>query len=114
LVRAQISGRINAIFLLDTGASVTTISTRVARELGINTGFGSPTTEISTASGIVRVPLATVDSIQVGGAEARDVRVVVLDLPEGQQLTGLLGNTFLSRFRVQLDAANAVLTLISQ
>lgn len=113
LVRAQINGRIDAIFLLDTGASVTTISTRVARELGINTGFGSPTTEISTASGILRVPLATLDSIQVGGAEARDVRVVVLDLPKGPQLTGLLGNTFLSRFRVQLDAANAVLTLTS-
>jgi predicted aspartyl protease len=65
----------------------------------------------ATASGIIRAPVASVESIQVGGAEAREVQVAVLDLPGALQVVGLLGNTFLSRFHVQLDAMQGVLTL---
>ena len=55
--------------------------------------------------------MASVESIQVGGVEARDVQVAVFDLPHGSRVVGLLGNTFLSRFHVQLDPAQGVLRL---
>jgi len=111
LVRAQVNGRREALFVVDTGASYTTISTGLAQELGISFGAGSPMVTIATVSGIIRAPVASVESIQVGGAEARDVQVAVLDLPGGPQLAGLLGNTFLSRFHVQLDPMQGVLML---
>lgn len=111
LVRALMNGRREVLFVVDTGASYTTISTGLARELGISFGSGSPMVTIATASGIIRAPVASVESIQVGGAEARDVQVTVLDLPGALQVAGLLGNTFLSRFHVQLDAMQGVLTL---
>jgi len=109
-VRARVNGR-QVIFVLDTGASLTTISQGLAKELGLAVGPGSPTVSLTTASGRVEAPVSSVESIEVGGAEARNVQVAVLDLPGGSQVVGLLGNTFLSRFRVQLDPAQGVLTL---
>ncbi len=111
LVRALLNGRRDVIFYLDTGASLTTISTAVAQELGIFFGPGSPTVTIRTASGTIQVPVATVETIQVGGVEARDVHVAVFDLPHPSQVVGLLGNSFLSRFQVQLDPAQGLLML---
>ncbi len=114
LVRAQINGRRDAVFVVDTGASLTTISTSVAQELGMHFGAGAPMITIGTASGTIRAPVGSVESIRIGSAEAQDVRVAVLDLPWGSQITGLLGNSFLSRFHVQLDATQGVLTLSQQ
>ncbi len=111
LVRARLNGRRDVIFYLDTGASLTTISTAVAQELGIFFGPGSPTVTLRTASGTIQVPVATVETIHVGGAEARDVHVAVFDLPPGSQVVGLLGNSFLSHFQVQLDPAQGLLML---
>ncbi|HYB73967.1 MAG TPA: retroviral-like aspartic protease family protein [Candidatus Sulfotelmatobacter sp.] len=111
LVRALLNGRRDALFYLDTGASLATISTAVAQELGIFFGPGSPTLTIRTASGTIQVPVASVESIQVGGVEARDVQVAVFDLPHGGQVVGLLGNSFLSRFQVQLDPVQGLLML---
>ncbi|HTU01243.1 MAG TPA: carboxypeptidase regulatory-like domain-containing protein, partial [Candidatus Sulfotelmatobacter sp.] len=42
-VQAVLNGRRQALFVLDTGASITTISRGVAQELGISFGPGSPT-----------------------------------------------------------------------
>ncbi len=111
LVRAILNGRREALFYVDTGASYTTISSAVARDLGVFFGAGSPTVTIVTASDTIRVPVSTVESIQVGGVEARDVQVVVHDLPRLGQVVGLLGNSFLSRFHVQLDPVNNLLML---
>jgi aspartyl protease family protein len=111
LLRATLNGRRQAIFVLDTGASITTLSTSMAQELGIPFGPGSPMMTVRTASDTIQAPLASVESIQVGGLEARDVQVLVLDLPQAGQVVGLLGNSFLSRFQVQLDAAQGLLIL---
>ena len=111
LVRALVNGRREVLFVVDTGAGYTTISTGLAQELGISFGTGSRMVTIATVSGIIRAPVASVESIQVGGAEARNVPVAVLDLPGGSQVAGLLGDTYLSRFHVQLDLMQGVLML---
>ena len=110
-VRAVLNGQRQALFMVDTGASITTISRAVAQELGIAMGSGAPTLRIVTASGQIEAPIGSVASIEVSGAEARDVQVAIFDLPQAGQVVGLLGNTFLSRFQVQLDAARGVLVL---
>lgn len=111
LVRALLNGRREAVFYLDTGASYTTISTAVAEQLGIPFGPGSPAVKLMTASGVIQVPVATVESIQIGGLEARDVMVVIHDLPRVTQVTGLLGLSFLSRFQVRIDPEQGAMFL---
>jgi len=111
LVRALLNGRRDALFYVDTGASFTTISSGVAHELGIYVGPGAPSVTLLTASGSIQVPMATVESLQVGGIEARDVQVVVHDLPRGALGVGLLGLSFLNRFQVRLDPDQGLLML---
>ena len=111
LVRALLNGRRDALFYLDTGASFTTISSGVAQELGIYIGPGAPSVTLLTASGSIQAPMGTVESLQIGSIEARDVQVVVHDLPRGAVGVGLLGLSFLNRFQVRLDPDQGLLML---
>lgn len=121
-VRALLNGRREGIFILDTGASYTTISSAVAQELGISFGPGSPSVTLMTASGMIEAPVSTLPSIQVGGVEAKDVVVVVHDLPgqtriashdlpPSSRVVGLLGLSFLSRFQFLIDAEQGFMIL---
>jgi clan AA aspartic protease (TIGR02281 family) len=111
LVRALLNGRRDVLFYVDTGASYTTISHQVARDIGIDAGSGAPTVTLITASGTIQAPVAVLESLQIGGVEARDVQVVVHDLPRGAAGVGLLGLSFLSRFSVRLDPDQGLLML---
>lgn len=59
--------------------------------------------DITTASGVEKVPLITVKSIAVLGKEAQEVDVVVRDLPPRSYVDGLLGLSFLRHFKLSLD-----------
>jgi predicted aspartyl protease len=48
-------------------------------------------------------------SLQVGDVEARGIRAIVVDLPNG--LHGLLGNSFLARYTFTLDPREGALRL---
>ena len=95
-------------YIVDTGASLTTIPTAVADRLGLRSGANPPVT-LQTASGTVRSVIVTVPSIQIGGIHLRDVRATVLDLP-GQQ-GGLLGLDALQRLDVSIDRQRRVIVL---
>jgi clan AA aspartic protease (TIGR02281 family) len=113
LVPARINGESVGVFILDTGASYTSVSTTVANRLGIATS-GSSTVRLATASGVIQAPLTVLDEIDVGGAVARHVPVVVHDLPGmPSNVAGLLGMSFLERFRVNLDISSSLLILES-
>ena len=89
-------------FLVDTGSSVTVISPTLAAEMGINGGaYGTPV-ELQTLGGRTAGAPAIVGSIRVGTLELRDAPVVLHD--PGPGLDGILGNTFLSRYQVTVDA----------
>ena len=110
LVPARINGESVGVFILDTGASYTSVSTAIANRLGIPTGGAS--VRLATASGIIQAPLVVVDEVDVGGAVARHVPVVVHDLPGmPSNVAGLLGISFLERFRVNLDIGSSLLLL---
>jgi clan AA aspartic protease (TIGR02281 family) len=113
LVPARVNGESVGMFILDTGASYTSVSTTVANRLGISTSGGA-VVRLATASGVIQAPLAVLDEIDVGGAVARHVPVVVHDLPGmPSHVAGLLGMTFLERFRVNLDMGSSLLILES-
>jgi len=111
LVPARVNGESVGVFILDTGASYTSVSTTVANRLGISTSGGA-TVRLATASGVIQAPLAVLEEVDVGGAVARHVPVVVHDLPGmPSNVAGLLGMSFLERFRVNLDIGSSLLIL---
>lgn len=96
-------------FLVDTGSSVTVVSPRLAAEVGIAGTAGGSLVELQTLGGRTVGPSATVASLRVGDLELRDAPVVLHD--PGPAFDGILGNTFLSRYRVTVDADRRQLQL---
>lgn len=112
LVPVTLSYRGNSVrvrLILDTGASVTTISERVAAELGVQDG------ETALMSGVVadgrRVDARwfVADTVGVGPKTASQLRTVILPGSGGAGYDGLLGMDFLRKFRYQLDFERQVI-----
>ncbi|MDH3588736.1 MAG: TIGR02281 family clan AA aspartic protease [Gammaproteobacteria bacterium] len=107
-VDASINGSTETFrFLLDTGASYTAITTETALRLGIdNIFFGAPVVELETANGRVYTTTATLNSIDVSGARVDNVETVILESMSG--VDGLLGQSFLRHFDVNIDRTRGV------
>ena len=71
-------------------------------DLGINGGPDGTPVELQTLGGRTAGSPAIVGSLRVGDLELRDAPVVLHD--PGPGLDGILGNTFLSRYQVTVDA----------
>jgi clan AA aspartic protease (TIGR02281 family) len=97
-------------FIVDTGASMVTIPYSTAAELGIIITVRNPRRQVFTAGGTLYAPEVVLDSITLEGFETRNVKALVIDLPEHPDL-GLLGLNYLSRFRMDLNANEGVLSL---
>jgi clan AA aspartic protease (TIGR02281 family) len=100
--------RVKQHFVVDTGAGFTLINRQSARELDLRIDENTPFIPISTASSVIFTPLVALKSIRVGKAEVENVDVLIHDMPSGG---GLLGNSFLSRFKVVLDPIHGKMTL---
>ena len=96
---------------LDTGATYTMIPWEIAEILGYNPGASKERIPLITASGVERAPLITLKSISVLGKGADNVQTVVHNLPEKSYVDGLLGLSFLKRFRLSLDFRAGILEL---
>ena len=88
-VEASVNGH-GAPFLVDSGASVTTISRSTANEAGIETGMRVALVE--TANGTVQMRKARADSFTVGHIQRSDFGLQVNDHADGN----VLGMNFLS------------------
>lgn len=111
LAEVILNSRIRQYFIVDTGASFTLINRPTAKELGITIDENTPFMPIFTASSLIFTPLVTLRSIRVGEAEVENVDVLIHDMPS--TTAGLLGNTFLNKFKVMIDSANGKMTLYS-
>jgi clan AA aspartic protease (TIGR02281 family) len=106
-VTATLNGSVRAPFIIDTGASDVVIPGWVAEQLGVEIDETTRTQFYQTANGVVETPVVTLDSIDLGGAEAHDVAASV---SEGMPV-GLLGLSFFNRFSYHVDPARGVVTL---
>ena len=105
IVPVTFNGSVTANLLLDTGASMTMISRRLASNLAlVNTGAGL----FSGIGGTVSTQIGRVNSIKVGDAEVSALPVSIHDIP---RFEGLLGMDFLSRFQVFVDPGKKLLML---
>ena len=97
--------------VLDTGATYTLIPWDIAETLGYDPAYSNRKVNITTASGTEKVPLISVSRISVLGKEARDIPCIVHDLPETSHVDGLLGLSFLKRFKLSIDFRAGILEL---
>lgn len=90
--------------LVDTGATLVAINGSTARRIGIKLTRADFIYDVNTANGKAKAAAATIDRVQIGRIEVRDVKAVVLD---DRALSGtLIGMSFLKRlssFRVEGD-----------
>lgn len=110
LTEVILNGRTKQYFIVDTGASFTLISRQIANELGIPINDQTPFIRVTSVSDVILTPLVTLRSLQVGKAEVENVDVLVYTMPSYQ---GLLGNSFLNKFKVVIDSLNGKMTLFS-
>jgi clan AA aspartic protease (TIGR02281 family) len=97
-------------FIVDTGASMVTIPSSTAADLGIIITVRNPRRKIFTASGVVYAPEVVLASVTLEGFETNNVKALVMDIPDQPDL-GLLGLSYLSRFRMDLNTDEGILLL---
>lgn len=96
---------------LDTGATYMMIPWEIAEVLGYAPELSKERIDMTTASGVEKVPLITLKSVSVLGMKAEDVKVAVHDLPQRSYVDGLLGLSFLKNFRICLDFRQGILEI---
>ena len=86
---------------VDTGASVTTISTDILHKLGYNTAAGKEK-RVITASGVEYVKSIKMEKMKLGAIELIDIEVYAHTFPESSFSLGVLGLNVLKNFNVKL------------
>jgi aspartyl protease family protein len=92
-VLASING-VKRRMLIDSGATVTAISTRTAREARVEAGTGLAPVVLRTANGAAPAKTGTIDELRVGNIVARNLRIVTAP---GLGDLDVLGMNFLSK-----------------
>jgi aspartyl protease family protein len=95
LLDAAVNGS-SVHFLVDTGATLVTLTTEDARSAGLIDSDLRFTERMSTANGVVQMARVTLREIRLGQLTMEDVDAVVVDSPQRLQ-TSLLGMSFLKR-----------------
>jgi len=80
-------------FLIDTGATYTTLSSEVAREAMVEPGAHSGRVNLHTANGDTPAQIAQIDSLEVGSIHAADMTTIIAPTIG---TTNVLGMNFLS------------------
>jgi aspartyl protease family protein len=104
MANGSINGRA-AYFLVDTGASMVSMSASDAERYGVDYKSGQPV-QMNTANGVAlgwRLKLA---SVRVGDVELREIDAVVT---QQSMPFVLLGNSFLTRFQMRRDNDQMIL-----
>jgi len=109
IVPVTLNRTLTANLLLDTGASMTMISRRIATSLAL---YPTRSGLISGIGGRVVAQIVRLDSIKVGDTEVNGMSISIHDISVNPQFDGLLGMDFLvGRFQLSMDPAKSALIL---
>lgn len=109
-VKARLNNQVWQNFIIDTGATISLIPSSAARALGLRVTRNTPVRGVSGVAGVTLAYEVILRSIELRGFEVRNVRVLVVDMPNAYD-TGLLGNDFLKNFDIEIDNQNGILKL---
>jgi aspartyl protease family protein len=98
-------------FIVDTGATLVTLSKSFANRLKLDYA-GWPKMLTQTANGIGVAYRGYVDSISVEGLEARHIEIAITE--EIGTSDGLLGLSFLNRFKIEMDSDKGYMVLTAR
>jgi aspartyl protease family protein len=104
MTQGAINGRA-VTFMVDTGATNVSMSAADAQRIGLDFTKGQPV-RMNTANGLAQGYRVRLNSVRVGDVEIYDVDAIVTQEP---MPFILLGNSFISRFSMRLDADQMVL-----
>ena len=88
---------------LDTGATITTIPTKVAIALGYDLSKPKRQQQIVTGNGIVAAKIITVSRLTAIGETVENIDVLCHNLPTSLRVEGLLGLNFLEHFDLNIS-----------
>jgi len=109
----KINKRDKARLLLDTGATNVQISAWMARRLGLSLA-NAEQVRVSLADGSTSMArIVTLKELRVGKAKAKDVKALVIEGASIPERGGLLGMSFLNRYKFQIDTQKHLLILRS-
>jgi len=106
-LQVAINGK-RGIFILDTGATLVALKRAFAKKASVVVDEGSAV-RLHTANGMSDGKLGRAATIQLRSLQAKDVPIVIQDDDRatfGDGVDGLLGMSFLSRFKVTIDTQN--------
>jgi clan AA aspartic protease (TIGR02281 family) len=103
MVDATLNQTVTGTFVVDTGATYTSISRDMAKEMGLDL-TNCDHIVITTANGRIEVPKVLIKRLKVKGLEAQNVEATVIDIHRGASFNGLLGLSFIKKFKLTIDA----------
>jgi len=111
LAKVVLDDSVRGMFVIDTGATHTIISPKIAKKLRIGKKDGR-SVGVQVADGdTLNGRYVKIDEIRVGRASVYDSRVIILDEFAGTGLDGLLGMSFLGHFTFKIDVDKSKLIL---
>jgi predicted aspartyl protease len=106
VAEVYIDGKGPFSFILDTGASITSISNELANSLGLAL---TPGPEITAGGGKVKTSVTTLSEIKLGNDKEQNVTVLVagylemLSKATGKKIDGVLGYDFMKNYEITID-----------
>ena len=123
MIEITIEGKTHS-FWLDTGASMSIVSSALAAELGIKP-LAPDTLEVATTTGRVPAQAGGISHLELGGIDIRNTTALIVDndrmqvriggeggLPAIVQIDGVIGFDIISRMDLRIDYVNHRVTMI--
>jgi clan AA aspartic protease (TIGR02281 family) len=112
LVEAGLNGVSDVTLMIDTGASITSLSQASFAELSKNSRFDFLGWRLfNTANGVTRGNIYRAASLRLGDKVLQQVDIAVLDFRPDGEVDGLLGMNVLQHYRFEIDQDRGVLYL---
>jgi hypothetical protein len=113
-VQVKVNGKGPYKLIFDTGAPITLVNNKLAREAGLLKGMAKPAFTLFGSMGEVRIK-----DLEVGGQKAEGVAAVVMDHPTVELISqklgpiyGIVGFPFFARFKMTLDYQAKTMTFV--
>lgn len=110
-VRATLNELDDAVLIADTGAERMVISPHLAARLGLDQTRPIRLERLAGIGQTAPVPVVLLNQVRVGASMVVDLETSVYELPAIIRADGLLGLSFLRRFRVTFEFDRGVLIL---